>query len=107
MLNGCCVKGCPGKQTGTQQGNNLEKSFDQAILILGRRESYLAHLLPRSRCPGNPPVPGLRSLLAGSRDTCNREICMDCGTYFRQCGVTDEKTSRGRTHTAAFCSRSP
>ena len=59
MLNGCCVKGCPGKQTGTQQGNNLEKSFHQAILILGRRESYLAHLLPRSRCPGNPPVLGL------------------------------------------------
>ena len=53
-----------GKQTGTQQGNNLEKSFHQVMLILGRLESYLAHLLPRSRCPGNPPVLGL-CLLVG------------------------------------------
>jgi hypothetical protein len=32
---------------------------------------------------------------------------MDCETSFRQCGVTGEKTFRGRIHTAAFCSRSP
>jgi hypothetical protein len=41
MLNGCYVKGCPGKQTGTQQGDGLEEDLLQAILILGRHEGYL------------------------------------------------------------------
>jgi hypothetical protein len=31
MLNGCYVEGCPGKETGTQKGDDLEKSFRQAI----------------------------------------------------------------------------
>jgi hypothetical protein len=36
--NGCYVEGCPGKQTGTQQGNDLNKGFHQAILVLTRSE---------------------------------------------------------------------
>jgi hypothetical protein len=41
-----------------------------------------------------------------NRGSYNQEIWKDCETSFRQCGVTDEKTSRGCIHTAAFRRRS-
>jgi hypothetical protein len=38
MLDGCYVEGCPGEQTGTQEGDDLEKRLHQAILVLTRSE---------------------------------------------------------------------
>jgi hypothetical protein len=48
----------------------------------------------------------IRSSSACNRGSHSREICKGCRTFFRRRVVTDEKTSRGCIHTAAFCSGS-
>jgi len=55
MLNGSYVEGCPGEQAGTQQGNDFKKSFHQGILILGRREGYMAPCRAAKQVWSYPP----------------------------------------------------
>jgi hypothetical protein len=42
-----------------------------------------------------------------NRGSYSQEICKGCGTSSRQCGVTDEKTSRGHIRMVAFCNHWP